>query len=144
MIAGGDEPTPDGTDPGDVERPDDDAADRFIVAGWPVTLPMAAVAGLAVGVLGTAVHRAVPPWGLALALASVLSGAVLARGLAGGVGLATLGGALLLVTQAANTFRPGGDLIIVGDGLGYAWLLGSALTCAGVAFLPVRWFTGSG
>jgi len=114
--------------------------DQVLAAGRVVTWPLCAVAGLLVGVLGTAVHRAVSPWGLVLALLAALSGAVLARALAHGPGLAIYAGALLLVTQAMSQVRPGGDVVVAGDGLGHTWLYGSVLTVAVAAFLPARWF----
>ncbi len=114
--------------------------DQVLATGRAVTWPLCAVAGLLVGVLGTAVHRAVSPWGLVLALLAALSGAVLARALAHGPGLAIYAGALLLVTQAMSQVRPGGDVVIAGDGLGHTWLYGSVLTVAVAAFLPARWF----
>ena len=114
--------------------------DQVLAAGRVVTWPLCAVAGLLVGVLGTAVHRAASPWGLVIALLAVLSGAVLARALAHGPGLAIYAGALLLVTQVMSQVRPGGDVVIAGDALGHTWLYGSVLTVAVAAFLPARWF----
>jgi hypothetical protein len=108
--------------------------------GWPFSLPLALAAGFAVALLGTVVHRAVSPWGVVLALAGALSAGVLARALAGGMGVAAYGGALLLVTQLASTLRPGGDVLVAGDVVGYLWLYGSVATAAVVAFLPARWF----
>lgn len=122
--------------PGEAVSP----LDQVLEAGRAVTWPLCAVAGLLIGVLGTAAHRAVSPWGLVLALLVTLSGAVLARALAHGAGLAIYAGALLLVTQAMSQVRPGGDVVIAGDGLGHTWLYGSVLTVAVAAFLPARWF----
>lgn len=106
-----------------------------------VTVPVCLVVGLAVAVLGTATHRASVPWGLALALLAAACAAVLARALAGGVGLAVYGAAVLLVTQLMSQLRPGGDVVIASDLLGYAWLFGPLVACAVVAFLPARWFS---
>lgn len=108
--------------------------------GWPFSLPLAVAASLAVALLGTVVHRAAQPWGVLLALAAALSGAVLARALAGAAGLVAAGGVLLLVTQLASALRPGGDILVAGDAVGYAWLYGSVGAVAVAAFLPARWF----
>lgn len=132
-------------EPGDhptSSAPDDapPSLDGLLASGRAVTWPLCVVGGLAVGVLGTVVHRVASPWGLVIALLAALSGAVLARALAQGTGLAIFGAALLTVTQLMSQLRPGGDVVIAGDGLGHAWLYGSVLTVAIAAFLPARWF----
>lgn len=120
--------------------PPSPSLDETLARSRSITIPVCLVTGLVVGVLGTVVHRAVPPWGLAVVLLTALSAAVLARALAGGLGLALYGGALVLVTQLMSQLRPGDDAIVASDGLGYAWLLGAVLMCAVAAFLPARWF----
>lgn len=115
-------------------------APRLLPTGWQASLPAAFAVGVFVALLGTVVHRAAQPWGLLLALAATASGAVLARGLAGGAGLTAYGGGILLVTQLASSYRPGGDVVIASDAVGYAWLYASVVMCAVVAFLPGRWF----
>jgi hypothetical protein len=99
--------------------------------------------GLAVGVVGTTTHRAAVPWGLVAALLAAACAGVLCRALASGAGLAVYAGGLLLATQLLSQVRPGGDILVASDGLGHAWLFGSVLTCAVVAFLPARWFDPS-
>lgn len=113
---------------------------RLLPTGWLVTLPLSFVVGVLVALLGTVVHRAAQPWGLLLALAATVSGAVLARGLGGGAGLAAFGGGLLVITQLASSYRPAGDVLIASDPVGYAWLYASVVMCAVVAFLPAGWF----
>jgi hypothetical protein len=98
------------------------------------------VLGLVVGLVGTIAHRGTPPWGLVLAVGATLSAAVLARGLGGGPALATYGAGLLTIVQLANAVRPGGDVLVAGDALGYTWLALPVIMCAVVAFLPHRWF----
>lgn len=105
-----------------------------------LTLLVCAVVGLLVAALGTTAHRALPPWGLVVALVAALSGGVLCRALGDGLGLAVHGAALLLLTQLMSQVRPGGDVLVASDALGLTWLFGSVLTCAVVAFLPARWF----
>ena len=100
--------------------------------------------GLLVGVVGTATHRWAPPLGLTLGLSAVLSAAVFARALLGGVGLALFGGALVLLVQLAASLLPGGDVLIVADARGFSWLVLPILLVAAVAFLPRRWFDRSG
>lgn len=116
------------------------------MSGWAVGRGVAAVlsggVGLVVALVGTIAHRGAPPWGLVLAVLAVLSGAVLARSLGEGLALAFYGGAVLTVTQVANSFRPGGDVLIAADALGYSWLALPLAACAVAAFLPHRWFAG--
>lgn len=118
-------------------------ADRLLAAGRGVTVTLALLVGATIGLLGTVVHRAAPPWGLLLALGAALSGGVLARSLAAGLGVAAHVGGLLLVTQLATTLRPGGDVLVVDDPLGYVWLYGSVLAGAAATFLPARWFAAT-
>ncbi len=101
---------------------------------------LTAVLGLVVALVGTLAHRGTPPWGLVLAVGATASGAVLARGLGDGLALATYAGGLLAVTQLGFTFRPGGDVLVAGDALGYTWLVLPLLACGVVAVLPRRWF----
>lgn len=99
-----------------------------------------ALLGLVVGVVGTGVHRANDPWGLVLAYLTVLAAAVLAR--AWGRGRATTAYALALAAMvlAMGFVRPGGDVLITDDAIGYAWLAAPALVLV-VALLPARLFS---
>lgn len=129
--------------PGPVDRPAPPEQTTPAYAGpggraWAIASGL--VLGLVVGLVGTVAHRGVPPWGLLVAVAATLSAAVLARGVGEGAALAGYGGGLLLVTQLANGFRPGGDVLVAADGLGYAWLGLPLLMCGVAAFLPRRWF----
>jgi hypothetical protein len=96
--------------------------------------------GVVVGLVGTVAHRGVPPWGLVVAVLATLCAAALARGLGQGLGLAAYGGGLLAITQLANALRPGGDVLVAADPLGYAWLTLPLLMLGTAAFLPHRWF----
>jgi hypothetical protein len=127
------------SEPDERSRPTGFAAVRFPgarFAGIALTLLL----GLVVGLVGTITHRTAPPWGLLAAVAATLSAAVLARATAEGAGLAAYAAGLLLVIQAANGYRPGGDVLIPADALGYAWLVLPLLMCAVVTFLPRRWW----
>lgn len=96
--------------------------------------------GVLVGLVGTGIHRFSPPLGLLLAYLTVLSAAVLVRAWARGAGLLGLAVGLGGTVLAMAYVRPGDDVIVVGDGLGYGWLAGVAVV--GLALvLPRRWFS---
>ena len=107
---------------------------------------LAVVAGVLAGVLGSFVHPflvAGAPVGLLCALA--LSAAVYAA--AGLVvqarsGAAAAAAGWLLPVLLFSSPRPEGDLVVSGDALGYAWLLGGTV----VAGLTIAWpyATGGG
>lgn len=117
---------------------------RTLTAVDPTRLPVArwlgaAVVGAVIGVVGTAVHRAVPPWGLLLALGTVLAGGVLARAWAGWVGMLALALGVMTVVGLLGQGGPGGDVIIAAQPIGYVWYLGAAVVALAGA-LPARWF----
>ncbi len=98
--------------------------------------------GVFVGVVGTTLHRAAPPWGMALCLAVVLSSAVVVRAWAGL--LPVIGYALgwLAVVQTLSLVGPGGDVLVPGtDSLGYVWGIGGMVAIGVACFLPRRWFS---
>lgn len=107
-----------------------------------LTLPRAlgvAVLGLVVAFVGTAVHRLHQPVGLVLALAIVLSAAVLTRAWSGWRGVLLLGlvhGLGLLVLSRRG---PGGDVLIAAQTVGDVWFGGVALVPLSL-LLPRRWF----
>lgn len=97
---------------------------------------LAVAAGVAVGLLGSLVHPvrvAGIPVGLVIALLLSLTvfvgcgGGLRSRGGAAAAALGWLGPVLLLSTP-----RPEGDLVVPGNALGYAWLLGGTVL-AGLA-----------
>lgn len=96
--------------------------------------------GVVVGLVGTGVHRLNPPVGLVLAYLAVASAAILVRAWAGSRGLVVLAGSLLVTVLAMSVFTPGDDVIVVRDGVGYAWL-GGAVIVALVGTLPRRLFS---
>lgn len=95
--------------------------------------------GVVVGVVGTGVHRVNQPWGLVLAYLTVLSAAVLVRAWARGRGLVAFGLGLAAVVLAMAYVRPGGDVLVTDEGIGYAWLASPALLVVALA-LPRRMF----
>lgn len=98
------------------------------------------VPGVVVGVVGTGVHRAYQPWGLVLGYLTVVSAAVLARAWVRGRGTLAFGTGLLATLVAAAYLTPGGDVIIAGDGIGYAWIAAPVLVAV-AALLPRRLFS---
>lgn len=106
-----------------------------VLARWGASLLL----GLAVGFVGTGVHRAVPPWGLVLALVAVVVMGVLARAWAGAGGafVAALGVATAVAMLASQ--GPGGDVLVPAEPIGYVWY-GGALATALAWLAPRRWF----
>ncbi|GEN79634.1 hypothetical protein [Actinotalea fermentans] len=96
--------------------------------------------GLVVGVVGTGVHRANDPWGLVLAYGTVLAAAVLTRAWGRARAMVAYTLALAAMVLAMGFVRPGGDVLITDEGIGYAWLAAPALVLV-VAVLPARWFS---
>lgn len=108
-----------------------------------LTLPRAlgvALLGLVVAFTGTAVHRAHQPLGLVLALAIVLSAAVLTRAWTGWRGLLVLTFVLGLAVLVLSRRGPGGDELIPTERIGYLWFGGVALVPLSL-LLPSRWFS---
>ncbi len=101
----------------------------------------ALVLGVAVGALGTALHRASAPWGLVLCLALVASAAVLVRAWSGGVTLVGLAVGVLVSVQVLAGRGPGGDVLVpASDALGWLWAIGAVVVLVVVAMLPRSWF----
>lgn len=96
--------------------------------------------GIVVGVVGTSVHRAQPPWGLLLALLCVLSAGVLARAWTGRAGLLAVALGVFAAVSLLGGPGPGGDVLVALQPVGVVWYAG-ALVVVVVAFLPRRWFT---
>ena len=117
---------------------------------------MAAIAGclgigLVTGALTTVVHRWRPwemtfgdsqPWGVplgfALAFLTIVVAGLLVRALARGAGLFGYAIGVVASVQALAFVGRGGDVIVPGDTLGLAWLLGSVVAIGVAAFLPQR------
>jgi hypothetical protein len=112
----------------------------------PVRLLLVGLGGAVVGLLGSVAHQSevdvgghVLPVGLVLALALVLTYAVLLRavgvGLLGGV-LATLG--WFVVVWTAGTRRSEGDVVVPGNLRGQVWLWAGFVLLLLVSSLPAR------
>lgn len=106
-----------------------------------VALHGAALAvGVVAGVVGSFVHPARVaglPVGLLCALGLSAAGFV-AGGLAVGARSGAAAGALgwLVPVLLLSSPRPEGDLVVAGDGFGYAWLLGGTVVAAVAVALP--------
>lgn len=98
------------------------------------------VMGVIFAFAGTAFHRWTPPWGLIMALVAVAAGGVLARTFADRRG--ALGYALAVTVTVFMTtwWRPGGDVLVTAQPIGYIWLVGALV--AGVVGMaaPKGWF----
>jgi len=98
------------------------------------------VMGVVFAAAGTAFHRWTPPWGVIMALVAVAAGGVLARTFAdrrGGVGYAA---AVLVTIFLATWWRPGGDVLVAAQPIGYVWLAGSLVAGAVGMVAPRGWF----
>lgn len=96
--------------------------------------------GVVVGIVGTGVHRASQPWGLVLALGTVVSAGVLARAWARGGGVSALAVGLAATVLAMAYVRPGEDVLVADETVGYVWLAAPLVLVAVVLALPRRMF----
>ncbi|WP_022918459.1 PIG-L family deacetylase [Ruania albidiflava] len=98
------------------------------------------VLGAVFAAAGTAFHRWSAPWGVIMALVAVAAGGVLARSFADRRGAMGYAAAVLVTIFLATWWRPGGDVLVAAQPIGYVWLVGSLL--AGVVGMaaPRGWF----
>lgn len=97
--------------------------------------------GALIALVGTVLHRSVPPLGMVLCLAAVLSSTVVVRAWAGLPPVIGYAAGWLAVVQAMSLTGPGGDVLVpAGDWLGYVWGLGGMVVIGVACFLPSRWF----
>lgn len=101
----------------------------------------AVLLGVAVGAVGTVLHRSIRPWGVVLCLLLVLAAAVAARAWAGWVASVGLLVGLFVTVQVLSGRGPGGDVLVPADGaIGWVWAVGALLVALGVALAPRAWF----
>jgi Family of unknown function (DUF6113) len=97
--------------------------------------------GVLIGVVGTVLHRSLPPLGMVLCLAVVLSSTVVVRAWAGLLPVIGYAVGWLVAVQTMSLAGPGGDVLVpAGDWLGYVWGLGGMVLIGVACFLPGRWF----
>lgn len=96
--------------------------------------------GLVIGVVGTGIHRATQPWGLVLALVTVLAGGVLARAWGDWAAMLALALGVTSAVAVLGVRGPGGDVLIAATTVGYVWYCG-ALMVVVAGLLPARWFS---
>jgi len=97
--------------------------------------------GIAVGAVGTVMHRSTPPWGLVLGLVVVLAAGVFARAWEGWSGSLALAGGWIATVLAMWQVGPGGDILVPAlGGWGNAWILGGAVALGLPLMAPSRWF----
>lgn len=99
------------------------------------------VLGLAVGAVGTVMHRWHEPWGVLACLALVVSAVVTSRAWAGWpTWIAAVGGVFFAV-QAMSQTGPGGDVLLpAGQAIGWVWVIGSIGLALVTGLLPARLF----
>ena len=98
------------------------------------------VIGVLVGLIGTLVHRWQQPWGLVLALLTVLSAGLLVRAWSAWVGMLLLALGVVTTVAVLAARGPGGDVLVAAEPIGYVWYGGAAVV--GLAALaPRRWFS---
>lgn len=107
--------------------------------GWRVgLLAVGALLGALVGLVATFAHQSMPPLGISLALMTstvFLVGARLASpSRAGVVGAAA--GLLGVTTLLAAPAAAGGSLVVPGNTVGYAWLIGVMAVSAVIVSWP--------
>lgn len=100
----------------------------------------AGLLGLVVGAVGTVVHRAVPPWGLLLALLAVVVLGALLRAWQGWAGMLAGAMGVFTVTWLMGVTGPGGDVLVAADWRGLVWFVG-ALAVGAAGLLPRTWFS---
>lgn len=98
------------------------------------------VMGVVFAAAGTAFHRWTPPWGVIMALVAVAAGGVLARTFADRRGAVGYAMAVLVTIFLATWWRPGGDVLVAAQPIGYVWLVGSLVAGAVGMAAPRGWF----
>lgn len=110
----------------------------------PAMVAFSLVLGLMVAAVGTAFHRVGPPWGLLAAFVALVAGGVLARTFVDRAGQAAFGTAAVIMVVVMTYVRPGDDVLVTGEPIGLAWLVGSIPAALLLpALLPKRWFADS-
>ncbi|MDR3359390.1 MAG: hypothetical protein LBO20_01775 [Bifidobacteriaceae bacterium] len=110
--------------------------------------------GVGWGAVGAAVALAASIWhrarlggdfpvGMALACLAVAAVAVAGRAAAGWPGVIGVAVGVFVVSQAVALRGPGGDILVQGDVLGFAWIAGAPVLTLVAALLPARWFQRS-
>ena len=101
------------------------------------------IVGVIVGVVGAISHRAVPYWGLVLAIVLVAAASVYARAWRSWPGVVAFVGTWLVVVAVFSLEGPGGSILIIADRFGYTFLASSAVVIGIVAAIPRRLLAGS-
>ena len=101
----------------------------------------ALVLGLAVGAVGTVMHRSTRPWGVVVCLLLVLAASVAVRAASGWIASLGLLIGLFASVQVLSGHGPGGDVLVPADGaIGWVWAVGSLVVALAVALAPKAWF----
>jgi N-acetyl-1-D-myo-inositol-2-amino-2-deoxy-alpha-D-glucopyranoside deacetylase len=107
----------------------------------PTMIVFSLILGVVVAAVGTAFHRTSPPVGLIVGLVALAAGGALARTFVDRTGQLCFGGAAVVTVFTMTYLNPGGDVLVTGEPLGIAWIIGSIVAAALVpALLPRRWF----
>lgn len=103
-------------------------------------IPFAFLIGAIIAAVGTAFHRWQTPFGLILALVTVLAGSLLARSFADSRGLVAYAAAVVLTVLAMTYLTVEAEVIVTGEPIGVAWLLSApAFSFLGI-LAPRGWF----
>ena len=126
-----------GAEPGSGDQPLQPPPPRWYAL---TMIPFAFLIGTVIAAVGTAFHRWQMPFGLILALLTVLAGSVLARSFADSRGLVAYAAAVVLTVLAMTYLTGPAEVIVTGEPIGVAWLLSApALSFLGV-LAPRGWF----
>ena len=103
---------------------------------------VAVVLGAIVAAVGGVAYRGYPPVGVSLSIALVLFAATFVRAWSSWAGVIAFAVPFVALTYLFTREGPGGSLLIPADGLGYAWLYGSAAALIVACLMPARLIGG--
>jgi len=103
-----------------------------------IEIVVSAILGAIVASVGAIAYRSFPPIGLILSALLVLTALVFVRAWGGWTAVLAFAVPFVALTTIFARQGPGGDLLIAGDSLGYAWLIASTLAVLIACVLPAR------
>ncbi len=103
-----------------------------------IEIVVSAILGAIVASVGAIAHRSYPPIGMILSALLVVAALTFARAWGGWTAVIAFAVPFVGLTFLYARPGPGGDLLIAGDSLGYAWLIASTIAVVIVCVLPAR------